>query len=88
LTRVSARRTGIARALMDSPLFLLSALIIAYIADLVGLVPWGCLIVAAWLASGRWCSSAELRTRSLAAVKTSGAPALMNNGASALRGRR
>jgi STE24 endopeptidase len=37
---------------MDSPLFLLSALIIAYIADLVGLVPWGCLIVAAWLASG------------------------------------
>jgi len=52
LTRGRARRASTARALMDLPLFVLSALIIAYIADVVGFVPWGYLVVAAWLASG------------------------------------
>jgi STE24 endopeptidase len=38
--------------LLDLPSFALSAVVVGFLADAVGFLPWGCVIVAAWLLSG------------------------------------
>jgi Zn-dependent protease with chaperone function len=46
------RRWSRSRILLDLPSFALSAVVVGFLANAVGFLPWGCVIVAAWLLSG------------------------------------
>ena len=86
LTR-STRRASVARAWMDLPLFVLSVPIVAYIADMVGFVPWGCLVAAAWLASGPVVLVRRVEDAGVSGREGLRVPARMSGDTSARRGR-